>query len=90
MSKKELLEDFKAGVLARPLLDQSLHNVMHYFHEACHFFFREIFSLGEVAVEVCELLQNGDLSTLLHSAVKFLNYASMVKPRLTNLLALSV
>ena len=80
MSKKELLEDFKAGVLTRPLLDQLLHNVMHNFHETCHFLFRKVFTLREVAVEVCELLQNCDLCTLLHSTVKLLDNASVIEP----------
>ena len=80
MSKKKLLEDFEAGIFAWSFLNQLLHNVMHNFHEAGHFLFRKVFTLREVTVEVRELLQNCDLCTLLHRAVKFLYDPCVVKP----------
>ena len=70
MSEEKLFEYSETFIFTWPFFNQLLHDIVHDLHEASHLFFREVFPLSEVAVQVCELLQNANLGTLLKSAVQ--------------------
>ena len=89
MSQEELLEDLEAIVLRVAILDQLLDHVVHDLEEAGHLLLTELLTVGEVTVQVSELLDDSHLSSLTHStlrssAIQLISNPSVGQPRLAN------
>ena len=60
MSEKQGLKHLEGVILGQALLDELQHHVVHDLHEAGQFLLGELLFLGEVAIQMSELIYSRD------------------------------
>ena len=61
MSQEKFLEHFESLVFGERLDDKLLHDIVHYLHKAGHLLLGELLPLGEVTIQIGELLQDSSV-----------------------------